>query len=290
MKKASIGIIGGSGLYDIEGIDIVEEVDVETPWGKPSDSIMIGEVDGKRAAFLPRHGRGHKVLPHEINFRANIAALKMVGVEEILAFSAVGSLKEAIRPLDFIIPDQVIDRTKSRVSTYFGDGIAAHISFGHPFCGRLHQEIRPVAEDMGITLHTEETLICMEGPAFSTKAESNLYRSWGAGVINMSALPEAKLAREAEMCYAMICMCTDYDCWKEDEAHVSVEMLIDNLNKNGQKAKDLLKKLLGRMSHERSCECKDTVKFAVITPPEKQNPESVKKLSAILPNYFNHVN
>ncbi|HPB80650.1 MAG TPA: S-methyl-5'-thioadenosine phosphorylase [Spirochaetota bacterium] len=289
MKKASIGIIGGSGLYDIEGIDIVEEVDIDTPWGKPSDSIMITEVDGKRAAFLPRHGRGHRVLPHEINFRANIAALKMLGVEEILAFSAVGSLKEAIRPLDFIIPDQVIDRTKARANTYFGEGIAAHISFGHPFCGRLHQVIRPVAEEMGITLHTEETLICMEGPAFSTKAESNLYRSWGAGVINMSALPEAKLAREAEMCYAMICMCTDYDCWKEDEAHVSVEMLVDNLNKNGQRARDILKKLLGRMGQDRVCECKDTVKFAVITPPEKQNPESVKKLSAILPKYFHNV-
>ncbi len=286
VKKASIGIIGGSGLYDIEGINVVDEVTIETPWGKPSDSIVIAEAGGKRAAFLPRHGRGHVYLPHEINFRANIAALKMIGVEEILAFSAVGSLKEGIHPLDFIIPNQVIDRTKGRVSSFFGEGVAAHISFAHPFCERLHHIIQPAAEKLKIRLHTNETLICMEGPAFSTRAESYLYRSWGAGVINMSALPEAKLAREAEMCYSMICMATDYDCWKDDEEHVSVDMLIGNLNSNAQRAKDLLKTLLLQMGQERDCACKDTVKYAVITAPEKRNPETIKKLHEILPAYF----
>jgi 5'-methylthioadenosine phosphorylase len=286
VNKATIGIIGGSGLYDIEGINVVEEISVDTPWGKPSDSIVIADVQGVKAAFLPRHGRGHVYLPHEINFRANIAALKMIGVEQIVAFSAVGSLKEAIHPLDFILPDQIIDRTRGRVSSFFGEGVAAHISFAHPFCARVQEIIKPAAGKLGIKLHTGETLVCMEGPAFSTRAESFMYRSWGAGIINMSVLPEAKLAREAEICYAMVCMCTDYDCWKDDEEHVSVEMLIDNLGRNGQRARDLVKELLIAMGSERDCACRDTSKYAVITAPEKRNPATLKKLSAILPKYF----
>ncbi len=286
MKKAAIGIIGGSGLYEIDGIKVIDEVTPNTPWGKPSDSIIIAEINGSVAAFLPRHGRGHIHLPHEINYRANIAALKMLGVEEILAFSAVGSLKEEIRPLDFILPSQIIDRTRSRVSTFFGGGVAAHVSLAHPFCERMQNVAAPVAKDLGITLHTGETLICMEGPAFSTRAESNLYRSWGAGVINMSACPEAKLAREAEVCYCLICMSTDYDCWKEDEEHVTVEMVVDNLNKNAAHAKSLLKALIPHMSHERSCACKDAVKYAVITAKAKQNKTQAKKLGTILPAYF----
>ncbi len=285
-EKAKVGIIGGSGLYDIEGINIIEEISIDTAWGKPSDSIVIAEADGVRAAFLPRHGRGHFILPHEINFRANIAALKMLGVEEILAFSAVGSLQERIKPLDFIMPNQVIDRTRARAGTFFGEGVAAHIAFAHPFCGRLQDLAEEPAKKLGITMHRGETLICMEGPAFSTRAESELYRSWGAGLINMSALPEAKLAREAEMCYCMVCMCTDYDCWKEDEQHVNVEMLIGNLNSNARAAKDLVKVLLKETGEERSCECGDTVKYAVITAPEKRNPGTVKKLKTILPKYF----
>ena len=286
MQKATVGIIGGSGLYDIEGIKIIEEVSMDTAWGKPSDNIVIGEADGIRAAFLPRHGRGHFILPHEINFRANIAALKMLGVEEIYAFSAVGSLQERIRPLDFVMPSQVIDRTKARAGTFFGEGVAAHIAFAHPFCKRLQDIVEPLAKQQGITMHIDETLICMEGPAFSTRAESELYRSWGAGLINMSALPEAKLAREAEICYCMVCMCTDYDCWKEDEQHVNVEMLIGNLNSNAQAAKNLVKVLLKETGKKRDCECGDTVKFAVITAPEKQDPKAAAKLKTILPKYF----
>ena len=250
-KKASIGIIGGSGLYEIDGALTIEELDIETPWGKTSDSIVIADIEGHRAAFLPRHGRGHVHLPHELNYRANIAAMKMIGVEEIIAFSAVGSLKEKIRPLDFVLPDQVIDRTKARESSFFGNGVAAHISFGHPFCGRLHSFIKPAADEIGLVMHTGETLICMEGPAFSTKAESNLYRSWGAGVINMSTLPEAKLAREAEICYAVICMSTDYDCWHETEEHVTIDMVINNLTTNAGNAKKLIKLLLERLGQER---------------------------------------
>ena len=286
MVRAQIGILGGSGLYEIEGVKVIDELCPKTPWGRPSDSITIAEIDGRVAAFLPRHGRGHIVLPHEINYRANIAALKMLGCEEVLAFSAVGSLREEIRPLDFVLPAQVIDRTKSRASSFFGGGIAAHISFAHPFCERLQAIIPQVAETLGITIHTNQTLVCMEGPAFSTRAESNLYRSWGAGVINMSTLPEAKLAREAEMCHCLVCMSTDYDCWKEDEEHVTVEMVVANLNKNAANAKTLLKSLIPHMAGGESCQCRDAVKYAVITDPKKQDRAQAKRLRTILPKYF----
>ncbi|MGQ9843171.1 MAG: S-methyl-5'-thioadenosine phosphorylase [Spirochaetota bacterium] len=284
--KIDVGIIGGSGLYQIEGVNILNEIKVKTPWGMPSDVIAIAEVDGVKAGFLPRHGRGHFILPHEINYRANIASLKMLGANQIIAFSAVGSLKERIKPLDFVIPNQIIDRTKSRVSTFFGDGIAAHIAFADPFCRRLHELILVAAQKLNIPMHTNETLICMEGPAFSTRAESHLYRSWQAGVINMSTLPEAKLAREAEMCYAVICMSTDYDCWKEDEDHVSVDMVINNLNKNTSNAKALIKELIPLLTKERDCGCNEAIKYAVITHPKKQRNKQKKKLQAILPNYF----
>jgi len=284
--KIDVGIIGGSGLYQIEGVNILEEVKVKTPWGMPSDVITIAEVGGVKAGFLPRHGRGHFILPHEINYRANIASLKMLGANQIVAFSAVGSLKERIKPLDFVIPNQIIDRTKSRISTFFGDGIAAHIAFADPFCSRLHELILIAAQKLNIPMHTNETLICMEGPAFSTRAESHLYRSWQAGVINMSTLPEAKLAREAEMCYAVICMSTDYDCWKEDEEHVTVDMVVNNLNKNASNAKALIKELIPLLTKERDCGCKEAIKYAVITDPKKQSSKQKKKLKAILPKYF----
>jgi 5'-methylthioadenosine phosphorylase len=286
IKKAEIAIIGGSGLYDFDGMKVIEEVNIDTPWGKPSDSIIVGELGGVKAAFLPRHGRGHVILPHEINYQANIAALKMIGVREIIAFSAVGSLKAEIKPLDFVIPSQIIDRTKVRPSTFFGNGVAAHVPFGHPFCDRLQEIIKPAIKNLKINMHTNETLVCMEGPAFSTKAESNLYRSWGAGVINMSALPEAKLAREAEICYAMVCMSTDYDCWKEDEEHVSVEMVVANLNKNARNAKDLIKALITKLGGERKCSCSGAAKYSIITAKEKQNPAQAKKLKEIHPDYF----
>ena len=285
-KKARVGIIGGSGLYQIDGVKVIEEISIDTPWGKPSDNITVAEIGGVNAAFLPRHGRGHVRLPHEINNRANIAALKMIGVEEIISISAVGSLKEEIRPLDFVLPDQVIDRTKARESTFFGNGIAAHIPFADPFCSRLHEIILPAARGMNLTMHTGQTLICMEGPAFSTRAESKMYRSWGAGVINMSTLPEAKLAREAEMCYAVICMSTDYDCWHEEEEDVTIDMVIQNMNTNAENARTLIKILVERLGQERTCPCRDASRFAVITAPEKRNPEQAARLKSILPEYF----
>jgi 5'-methylthioadenosine phosphorylase len=286
LKKATIAFIGGSGLYDIEGAKLIEQLDIETPWGKPSDKIDIVEIGGATIAFLPRHGRGHMLPPHQLNFRANIAALKMIGVEQIIAFSAVGSLKEEIPPLDFVLPDQIIDRTKGRNSTYFENGIVGHVGFADPFCHRLHDIILPVAKELGLKMHTGETLIVMEGPAFSTRAESRLYRSWGAGIINMSTIPEAKLAREAEICYAVICMSTDYDCWHESEEDVTIDIVINNMNTNSANAKKLVQTLAGRLSQERTCGCKEASKFAIITAPEKRNIDQAKKLSAILPDYF----
>ncbi len=286
MRKTRLGIIGGTSLYEIEGLNIIDEAAPHTPWGDASDTIIIGEINGTRAAFLPRHGRGHVHLPGQINNRANIAALKMLGVEEIIAFSAVGSLKEEIKPMDFVLPDQVIDRTRERVHTFFGDGIVGHIAFADPFCDRVQRIIEPVIRSMGITLHTGETLVCMEGPAFSTRAESRLYRSWNAGVINMSTLPEAKLAREAGICYAVICMSTDYDCWKDDGEHVTVEMVVQNLHKNADNAKNLIRSLIPKMGQKRDCGCSEASKYAVITAPEKRNPETAEKLSVILPECF----
>ncbi len=279
-------VIGGSGLYDIEGATVIEEKVIETPWGAPSDRITIAEINGHETAFLPRHGKGHRHLPSQVNNRANIAALKMLGVREIFAFSAVGSLKEEIAPGDFVIPDQVIDRTRQRASTFFGDGIVGHIAFADPFCSRLHDTVRPHAEKQGIKLHENETLICMEGPAFSTRAESHLYRSWGAGVINMSTLPEAKLAREAEICYSVICMSTDYDCWKEDEAHVTVDMVVQTMKANTINARSLIEAILTESAGERSCSCGDSTRHAVMTAPDAMDPETRKSLKAILPDYF----
>ncbi len=286
MNKAKIGVIGGSGLYDIEGAELIEELDMDTPWGKPSDKIKIIAIEGIPVAFLPRHGRGHFKAPHEVNVKANIAALKMLGVEQIIAFSAVGSLKEEIPPLDFVLPDQVIDRTKGRPSTFFENGIVGHVTFGDPFCETMRAKILPVAEQQGIKMHGKETLICMEGPAFSTRAESNLYRSWGAGVINMSTLPEAKLAREAEICYAVICMSTDYDCWHESEESVTVEMVMNNVSNNSANAKKLLKALVKELGDSGECSCHRAAEYAIMTAPEKRNPETAKKLKTILPDYF----
>ncbi len=286
MEQVTSAFIGGTGLYEMEEATVIDEVTMETPWGEPSDSIIIAEIEGTRAAFLPRHGRGHRLLPGEVNSRANIAALKMLGVEEIVAFSAVGSLKQEIKPLDFVLPDQVIDRTRMRKNTFFGNGVAAHVPFGNPFCGRLQEIIIPLAEKAGLVMHTGETLICMEGPAFSTRAESNLYRSWGAGIINMSTLPEAKLAREAEICYTVICMSTDYDCWHEDEAHVTIDMVIKNLTTNSKHAKNLLTAIIDHLGRERTCECGEAARYAIVTSEDKRNPEQVKKLKTLFPEYF----
>ncbi|MCB1326942.1 MAG: S-methyl-5'-thioadenosine phosphorylase [Leptospiraceae bacterium] len=285
--EAKIGVIGGSGLYDLDGLRVEGQVQPQTPWGLPSDEIIVGEYAGKKVAFLPRHGRGHFLPPHQVPFRANMAALKMLGVEEIVAFSAVGSLREEIPPRDFVLPSQIIDRTRGvRPFTYFEDGIVVHATFGDPFAHHLAEAIyaqRSVLE--GATLHRDRTLVCMEGPVFSTRAESNMYRSLGGDVINMSALPEAKLARELEISYQMVCMSTDYDSWKVEEEAVTAEFIIGNLHANADNARRLLKAILPAIG-EKPNPLKGSIRNSVITAPEKRNPETVAKLNKVLPGYF----
>jgi 5'-methylthioadenosine phosphorylase len=286
--RPRLGVIGGSGLYEFPGANLLAEVTPRTPWGAPSDAISIVEISGEPVAFLPRHGRGHRILPGEVNVRANVCALKELGVEQVVAFSAVGSLKEELRPLDFVVPRQLIDRTKHRRDTFFGDGIVGHVGFAEPVCNRLadavHAEIRVQALPGG---QDGETLVVMEGPAFSTRAESNLHRSWGAGLINMSALPEAKLAREAELCYALVCMVTDYDCWREGECDVDIQMVIRNLGENAGRARALLPSLVPKLATaERSCVCPDACKLAVITAPDRQPARTRARLARLLPRYF----
>ena len=276
MKKAKIGVIGGSGLYEIAGMTNIEEVKPKTPFGEPSDAIIIGELEGKSLAFLPRHGRGHHISPSEIPSRANIYALKSLGVEWIISVNAVGSLKEGIHPLDIVIPDQIIDRTRSRVNSFFGEGLVAHVTFAEPFCPVLSNILYQAALDVGANVHQEGTYIVMEGPLFSTKAESNLYRSWGASIIGMTALPEAKLAREAEICYATLACITDYDTWHETEDSVTIEMALANLLRNADTAKKIIGLVAARMPEGRECGCGEALKNAIITAPEKI-PERMKK-------------
>src|SRR6202795_1542307 len=238
--KAKIGIIGGSGLYSMPGFEAQEEAAIETPWGSPSDKYMVGTLAGKPVAFLARHGRGHRISPSELNFRANIWGMKSLGVERILSLSAVGSLKKKHKPLDFVIPDQFIDRTRGRVSTFFGEGLVAHISFAHPICPQLAQVAATACREAKVNAKSGGTYLCMEGPAFSTLAESKLYRSWGMDVIGMTNLQEAKLAREAEICYATLALVTDYDCWHPDHDSVTVTDIITNLTKNAENACNLV--------------------------------------------------
>ncbi|MCC5814435.1 MAG: S-methyl-5'-thioadenosine phosphorylase [Leptospira sp.] len=285
-ETVKIGIIGGTGLYSLDGMEIVKEVYPDTPWGKPSDSITIGKYKGKEIAFLPRHGKGHFLNPSELPTQANICALKNLGVEEIVAFSSVGSLREEIPPKDFVLPSQVIDRTKSRAATFFENGVVAHAPFADPFSSSLAERIGKAADSIGLKMHKNKTLICMEGPLFSTRAESHMYRSWGADIINMTVLPEAKLAREAEIAYQMVCMSTDYDCWKEDEEHVTVEMVIQNLTQNAETAKKLLSELIPLLGNGDDLSLKGSTKFSFITAPEKRNPEQIKKLKGLFPDYF----
>ncbi|TGK11655.1 S-methyl-5'-thioadenosine phosphorylase [Leptospira fletcheri] len=284
--KVKVAIIGGTGLYSLEGMELVEEVLPDTPWGKPSDSIKIGRIQGKLLAFLPRHGVGHFLMPHEVPGKANIAALKLLGVEEIVAFSSVGSLREEIRPLDFVLPSQIIDRTRGRDSTFFGKGVVAHAPFADPFSSNLSSRIKKAAGKIGLPIHENKTLVCMEGPLFSTRAESHMYRSWGADIINMSVLPEAKLAREAEIAYQMICMSTDYDCWRENEEAVTAEMVMANLGKNADSAKRLLTALISDIGNGDDLSLKNSTKFSIITAPERRNSETVAKLKVLFPEYF----
>ena len=286
--KARLGVIGGSGLYEMPDAKRLGEFVAKTPWGPPSDAIAIVEIAGEPVAFLPRHGRGHRILPTEVNARANLCALKEAGVEQIVSFSAVGSLKEELRPLDFVVPRQLIDRTRHRPDTFFGEGIVGHVAFADPFCPRLAGLVAgelvarklPGARD-------GETLVVMEGPTFSTRAESHLYRSWGAGLINMSALPEAKLAREAELCYALVCMVTDYDCWRAGECDVDIQTVIQNLTANAERARGLLRALVPAvLASPRACGCPDACRFAVITAPDRQPPKARARLARVLPRYF----
>jgi 5'-methylthioadenosine phosphorylase len=288
MAEATIGIIGGSGLYKMAGLEDVKEVAVNTPFGKPSDAFVIGELDGQRVAFLPRHGRGHRIMPTEIPFRANIYGMKMLGVERILSASAVGSLKEEHKPLDIVVPDQFIDRTRSRVSTFFGDGIVAHIAFADPVCPDLVDVVAASGKAVGgFEVHRGGTYVCMEGPAFSTKAESNLYRSWGADVIGMTNVQEAKLAREAEICYTTIALVTDYDCWHDSHESVTVDLVIENLNKNSENARRLIREAVKRLAGvERACGCGQALRYAIITQPEEVSDAAKQRLSEIIGKYI----
>jgi 5'-methylthioadenosine phosphorylase len=288
MRTAKIGIIGGSGLYQMPELKDVEEIKVETPFGSPSDAFIVGTLENQRVAFLPRHGRGHRFTPTEVPFRANIYAMKLLGVERILSASAVGSLQEKYAPLDMVIPDQFFDRTRARAreSTFFGEGIVAHITFAHPVCGALGDVLEDSCKAAEVTVHRGGTYICMEGPAFSTKAESNVYRSWSMDVIGMTNLQEAKLAREAEICYATLALVTDYDCWHPGHDAVSVETVIEYLNKNVRNAQIIIQKAVKRLGdHSRDCGCGSALKNAIFTAPELWPAATTKKLDAIIKKY-----
>lgn len=289
-EQVKIGIIGGSGLYKMEALKDVREVAIATPFGNPSDALIVGTLDGTPVAFLARHGRGHTLTPSELPFRANIYAMKSLGVEYLISASAVGSLKAEMKPLDMVLPDQFIDRTKNRASTFFGEGIVAHISFGDPVCKELAKVLGEAIASLDlpdVTLHQGGTYVCMEGPAFSTKAESNLYRSWGASIIGMTNLPEAKLAREAEIAYATLAMVTDYDCWHPDHDNVTVEMVIGNLQKNAVNAQRIIQETVRRLSENPpSSEAHTALKYAVITPLSTAPSETKEKLSLLLKKYL----
>lgn len=282
-----IGIIGGSGLYDMEGIKNVRPVTVETPFGKPSDKYICGELSGRDVVFLPRHGVGHRISPSEINYRANIFGMKKLGVERIVSLSACGSLKEELKPLDFVIPNQFVDRTNQpRKMTFFEKGIVAHVSFAEPVCGELAKSVYDAAVSSSVIVHRKGTYINMEGPAFSTRAESRLYRSWGMDIIGMTNMAEAKLSREAEICYCSLCAVTDYDCWYESEEPVTLEMVIANLNKNIRSAKAVLKNLIPSLPKARGCSCGSALKDAIITD-RKRIPKKVKEgLKIIIGKYL----
>ncbi len=286
MPEAKIGVIGGSGLYEIEGMTGVDEVKVKTPFGEPSDSIVVGDLDGKTIAFLPRHGRGHRFTPSEMPVRANIYALKSLGVEWIISVNAVGSLREDVHPLDIVVPDQLIDRTKSRVNSFFdGMGLVAHLPFAEPFCPVLSDILHRAARDAGASVHKGGAYVVMEGPFFSTKAESNLYRSWGGSIIGMTALPEAKLAREAEICYATLACITDYDTWHETEESVNIEMAVANLQKNVDTAKRIIGMAAERIPRSRECDCASALDSNILTDPEKIPARTKRDLSLLIGKY-----
>ena len=286
MPQAKIAVIGGTGLYDIEGLTEKQEVALDTPFGKPSDKILVGRLGGTGIAFLPRHGKGHRISPTEVPSRANIYALKSLGVEHIIAVNAVGSLKEEIKPGDLLIPDQLIDRTCLRKNTFFREGIVAHISFADPFCPALSRVLYQSAREAGATVHQGGTYVVMEGPAFSTRAESFLHRSWGADVIGMTALPEARLAREAEICYAIIACATDYDCWREVGEAVTVEAILDILRRNDEITRKIVKLAAGRIPSPGKCGCDSALKTAIVTDSKLISEEQKKKLNLLIGKYI----
>ena len=279
-----VGVIGGSGIYEIDGLTSVQWVAVESPFGAPSDELCIGELDGRKVVFLPRHGRGHRLSPTDINYRANIDVLKRTGVTEIVSVSAVGSLKEELAPGAFLLADQFIDRTFAREKSFFGPGLVAHVSMAHPVCARLGDALEAAGKSLGIEIHRGGSYLAMEGPQFSSLAESELYRSWGCSVIGMTNMPEAKLAREAEICYATVAMVTDYDCWHPGHDNVTVETIIKVLNANAGKARGLIRDVLPRLRDDPApCPhgCQTALDFAVITAPEARDASMVRKLSAV---------
>jgi len=285
-KNTPIGIIGGSGLYEMADLKDIQHVALDTPFGQPSDDYIIGELKGVRVAFLPRHGRGHRLSPAELNFRANIYGFKKLGVERLIAVTAVGSLKEHILPLDIVIPDQFYDCTKQRVSTFFGNGLVAHIAFADPVCPYLTQLIYARAKKLGAAVHRGGTLLCIDGPAFSTRAESHVYRQWGMDIIGMTSLQEAKLAREAEICYAAIAMVTDFDCWHAEESEVNVETVVQNLKKNIAIAKGVIRKIVPEISKKRTCLCATALKDAIMTEPQVIPPDTREKLELLVGKYL----
>jgi 5'-methylthioadenosine phosphorylase len=286
MTEARIAVIGGSGFYDFPDLEERREERVETPFGTPSDAIVTGRLAGRLVAFLPRHGRGHRIAPSELPARANIYALKQLGVEHIISVSACGSMKEEIAPLDVVIPDQLFDRTKGRASTFFEDGIVAHVSFADPFCADLSQVLFQAATRAGARVHPGGTYICMEGPQFSTRAESRIYRQWGVDVIGMTALPEAKLAREAEICYATLAFATDYDCWHETEEDVTVEMVVKTLLQNVETGKRIIREALPQVGRERACPCATALSTAIITQRDLIPPEAKARLGLLVQKYL----
>jgi len=286
LVKAEIGIIGGSGLYAMPGLSGVREERVETPFGEPSEVFALGELEGRRVAFLARHGKGHRILPSEINFRANIYAMKALGVERILSVSAVGSLKEEHKPTDFVIPDQFIDRTFARTATFFGEGVVAHVGFGDPVCATVAGAFAAACAEVGVVGKLGGTYVCMEGPQFSTRAESNLYRSWGADVIGMTNLQEAKLAREAEICYATMAMVTDYDCWREGHDDVTVEQVVAVLHQNAENAGKVVRAAVTAMPRERACGCATALQYAILTDRSVIPQATRERLRLILGRYL----
>ncbi len=285
-ERAQVGIMGGSGLYEMEGFADVREVAVDTPFGRPSDRLMLGTLEGQRVAFLPRHARGHKLLPGELNFQANIFAMKKLGVEWILSVSAVGSLKDEYEPQHMVIPDQFVDRTTQRKATFFGRGLVAHVAFAHPFCPHVSRVMAEACLEAGVTHHVGGSYVCIEGPQFSSRAESELYRSWGMDLVGMTNLQEARLAREAEICYATLAMVTDYDCWHPEHDSVTVEQILANLSSNAAAAKAVLRAAIRRLPTPRDCECASALKSALVTRPELVPDHVKRELAPIVGKYM----